>query len=418
MKQFAENTKTFAPKGRAFPVNSWRISGLWLVGSAGLVFGIVVLGGLTRLTESGLSITEWKPVTGSIPPLNQADWEAEFERYKDSPEFKLLNSNITLDEFKFIYFMEWAHRLWGRAIGLTFVIPAAYFVYARKVSGHTARRLLLISGLIGLQGFIGWWMVKSGLNQDFLHQPGAHPRVSQYRLATHLGAAFLVYIAMFNTGMDVLRESKWVKDPIKAVEHINILKNPALRSFRLAVTGLAVLAFITSMSGAFVAGLDAGLIYNSFPYMGERIVPPKSELMDPLYASDKDSSWNVFWKNMFENPTTVQFNHRVMAVSTFTATFAMHMWSLKLRPIIPRPVFRAGAIAMSLVTLQAALGITTLVYVVPISAAAAHQANALAFLTSVLVLAARLRLPRAQIEQLLRVMSKSAKPNAQTVLKP
>lgn len=396
------------PGKRPRPLNSSKGVGYWLVGSAGFVFAIVVLGGLTRLTESGLSITEWKPVTGSIPPMNEDDWLKEYELYKASPEFQILNTNMTLSEFKFIYYMEWTHRLWGRLLGLCFVLPAGYFVWARKTSAHTTGRLVLISGLIGLQGLIGWWMVKSGLDQDFIDKPNAHPRVSQYRLATHLGAAFLLYIAMINTGIQIVRESNWVKNPQMAMKEFSQLSNPAIVPFRRTVAGLVGLIFCTAMTGAFVAGLDAGLIYNSFPYMGENIVPPKGELMDPLYASDKSSNWNVLWKNCLENPTTVQFIHRCMAVTTYFAVFGMHIYSLRRRHVIPKPAIRAGGYCFLFVNLQVALGWTTLIYVVPTPLASLHQAGSMALLTAVLFLAARLKLPRSNIRYLVSALSQKA----------
>uniref|UniRef100_A0A060SZ01 ARAD1C04840p n=1 Tax=Blastobotrys adeninivorans TaxID=409370 RepID=A0A060SZ01_BLAAD len=401
--QGQQGSETNAGKKRGLPMNSSNTVGYWLVGSAGLVFGIVVLGGLTRLTESGLSITEWKPVTGALPPMNQQDWQNEFDLYRNSPEFKILNTNMTLEEFKFIYFMEWAHRLWGRAIGLTFVVPAAYFVLKRRVSAHTAKRLLLISGLIGFQGFIGWWMVKSGLDPA-LEQNGAHPRVSHYRLATHLGAAFLVYVAMLNTGFQVLRENKWIKNPEAALKEIATLSNPAIRTFKRCCTGLVGLVFITAMSGALVAGLDAGLIYNSFPYMGETIIPPTKELFSTFYSKAEGAKF--YLTNMLENPTAVQFNHRVLATTTFCATFLVHMYSLRLRPFLPRPVIKTGARAMGMVTLQAALGISTLVYVVPTPLASAHQAGSLFLLTLACILSQRLKLPRTTIKHLLTVLMK------------
>lgn len=166
-------------------LNSSKWVGYWLIGTSGLVFGIVVLGGLTRLTESGLSITEWRPVTGTLPPMNQQEWEEEFEKYKESPEFKQLNSHIDLDEFKFIFFMEWIHRLWGRAIGAVILFPAVYFMATRKTSGRVNKRLVGLLALLGFQGFIGWWMVKSGLDQEQLEARKSKPTVSQYRLTTH-----------------------------------------------------------------------------------------------------------------------------------------------------------------------------------------------------------------------------------------
>lgn len=389
------------------PINTWRPVGYWLVGMSGLVFGIVVLGGLTRLTESGLSITEWRPVTGSIPPLSRAEWEEEFEKYKSSPEFKILNSNITLSEFKFIFFMEWAHRLVGRAIGLGIVLPAAYFIFTKKTTPHVTGRIVWITALIGLQGFIGWWMVKSGLDNKFLDEPGSHPRVSQYRLTTHLAAAFVLYSTMVFTGLNILREARWIKNPAAAVKEIAMLDNPAIRRFRLFGWGLFGLVFLTAMSGGFVAGLDAGLIYNSFPYMGETIVPPSSELFDPKYSKTKpDSSWALFWRNMLENPTTVQFNHRVLATTTFFTILAFHLYSHRLRPFIPRNAMRANNIVMGFVSLQVALGISTLIYVVPTPLGAAHQAGALALLTSVIIMCARLGQPRTAQRLLMATLSK------------
>lgn len=406
-KSFSQNPLAKTPKRR--PVNTWAPVGYWLIISSGLVFGIVVLGGLTRLTESGLSITEWKPVTGSIPPLTQAEWEEEFTKYKDSPEFKLLNSNITLSEFKFIFFMEWSHRLWGRAIGLFVVLPAAYFIFTKKVTPHVTGRIGLIAGLLGLQGFIGWWMVKSGLDNKFLEEKGSHPRVSQYRLATHLFAAFLLYTAMLFTGLDIIRESKWIKSPAAAVSEIKKLDNPIIKRYRSLSRGLLGVVFLTAMSGAFVAGLDAGMIYNSFPYMGETIVPDKSELFDPSYnKQNPDSSWSLFWRNMLENPTTVQFNHRVLAVSTFCLITAFHLYSHRMRPFLPRSAYRANTAVMGLVSLQVLLGITTLIYVVPTPLAAAHQAGALALLTGVIFMCARLRQPRTAQRLLISALEKRA----------
>lgn len=245
-----------ATKSSSKRVLSARPVGLWLIGSSFLVFGIVVIGGLTRLTESGLSITEWKPVTGSIPPLTQKDWEEEFEKYRQSPEFKLLNSNMTLEEFKFIFFMEWSHRLWGRIIGLAFVIPGAYFIARGRVSVRVTKRIAAIAGLIGFQGFIGWWMVKSGLSDHFLADDGVngkykdtHPRVSQYRLATHLGLAFIVYLSMLWTGLEVLKENRLVKEPNQSLALFSQLRNPALKKYKIIAAGLLALVFTTAMSG-------------------------------------------------------------------------------------------------------------------------------------------------------------------------
>ncbi|KAF8533871.1 cytochrome oxidase assembly protein-domain-containing protein [Trichophaea hybrida] len=370
--------------------------GYWLLGSATLVFGIVVLGGLTRLTESGLSITEWKPVTGTLPPLSQQDWMDNFNKYKDSPEYRILNPNMTLDEYKFIYFMEWSHRLWGRAIGLTFVLPAIYFIVRRRVTPKVALRLLGISSMIGFQGFIGWWMVMSGLRDDLFAEPGSHPRVSQYRLTAHLGAAFTVYAAMLWSGLDILRENRFLRDPQSALTTLKSLSAPQLRIFRGLVGLLVAMVFATAMSGGLVAGLDAGLIYNEFPKMGTGYMPPTKEMMDPFYSHTEDHS-DLWWRNMLENPTTVQFQHRVAALSTFTAicaVFAYSRFNPKVAEVLPKNVRVSVMGVLHLAIMQVLLGISTLIYMVPTHLAAIHQAGALALLTGSIVLGHRVGLPK------------------------
>ncbi|KAG5984283.1 hypothetical protein E4U55_005441 [Claviceps digitariae] len=386
-QKLAKTKTAFAktnPKGVAY----------WLIGSAVSVFGIVVFGGLTRLTESGLSITEWRPVTGSLPPMSHADWESEFEKYRASPEFKLLNPHMTLDEFKKIYFMEWAHRLWGRVIGLSFVLPTIYLVARRKVTAKMAFNLVGISALIGFQGFIGWWMVKSGLKDD-LFAPGSHPRVSQYRLMTHLSTAFLCYSWMLLSGLSILRTRRLLADPRAAMTALQALKNPALNAFRRSVFAVTALTFITIMSGALVAGLDAGLIYNEFPKMGVGLTPPKSELFDKFYCRKEDGS-DLWWRNMLENPSTVQMDHRILAVSTFCAILTLFAYSRtgRVAAALPKSAKKSAMGLVHLVCLQVALGISTLIYMVPIPLAAAHQAGSLAVLTGALVLAHRLKVPR------------------------
>ncbi|KAK9472761.1 cytochrome oxidase assembly protein-domain-containing protein [Dipodascopsis tothii] len=392
-----------------------RKVGYWLLVSSGLVFGIVIVGGLTRLTESGLSITEWKPVTGSIPPLTQADWEEEFAKYQQSPEFKLLNSKMTLDEFKQIFFMEWAHRLWGRVIGLAFVLPGLYFVARGRTTSRVTWRISVIAGMIGLQGFIGWWMVKSGLDDQFLtDEKDNHPRVSPYRLVTHLGMAFVVYLSMLWTGLEVLKENRAVRDPATALKTSQLLSNPLLRKYKFLAVGLLGMVFTTAMSGAFVAGLDAGMLYNSFPYMGDSIIPPTKELMSPFYARKDDLS-DLVTRNLFENPVTVQLVHRIFAVSTFTAVCLFHLYSRSLARgtrnsvtagLLPRSVARASSGVIGFASLQVTLGICTLLYIVPTPLAAAHQAGSLALLTEVLILCMRLRKPRPELVQYLQKLAK------------
>jgi len=305
---------------------------------------------------------------------------------------------MTLDEFKQIYFMEWSHRLWGRAIGITFLLPTMYFIARRRVATHMAWKITGICGMIGFQGVIGWWMVASGLKDD-LFAPGAHPRVSQYRLTAHLGAAFAVYLSMLWCGLSILREHRMIKDPAAAQSLFQKLNTAPLRRFKILTAALFALTFTTAMSGALVAGLDAGLIYNEFPWMGLGLTPPKSELFDTFYSHTSDNS-DLWWRNMLENPSLVQLDHRILATTTFTAICAL--WSLPRfssrfqNAILKDPGLDAvrkglnGVLHLAL--LQVTLGISTLIFMVPTWLAAGHQAGALALLTGVTILASRLRI--------------------------
>lgn len=302
---------------------------------------------------------------------------------------------MTLEEFKSIYWMEWIHRLWGRAIGITFVLPAIYFVARRKVSKPMMLRLAGIAGLIGFQGLIGWWMVKSGLKDD-LFAPGSHPRVSQYRLTAHLGTAFLCYTAMLWNGLAILRTNKLLSiNPAAATETLSALSSPQLKIFKRSVAGLALLVFTTAMSGGLVAGLDAGLIYNEFPKMGLGLTPPKSELFDKFYSRDPDQK-DLYWRNALENPSLVQLDHRILATTTFTSVMALwaySKYSSAMRNLLPRAAKRGVHGVVGFVWLQVILGISTLIYLVPLPLASAHQAGSLALLTWTLVLGSRIWYP-------------------------
>ncbi len=342
-----------------------------------------------------LSITEWKPVTGTLPPSNAKGWDSEFAKYRSSPEFKHLNSHMTLDEFKSIYYMEWAHRIWGRVVGISFVLPAIYFVARRKVSAPMAAKLCGIAGLIGFQGFLGWWMVKSGLKDD-LFAPGSHPRVSQYRLTAHLGTAFICYSAMLWNGLSILRAHRLMANPEAAKAILARLGNPRMNIFRRSVGALAVLVFCTAMSGGLVAGLDAGLIYNEFPKMGLGLTPPKSELFSDFYSHTPDKS-DIWWRNPLENPSLVQLDHRILATTTFTSVMGLWAYtklSPSLKKIMPRACRKGMHGVVGFVFLQVALGISTLIYLVPVPLASAHQAGSLALLSWVLVLGSRTWIPR------------------------
>jgi cytochrome c oxidase assembly protein subunit 15 len=347
-------------------------------------------------TWISLSITEWKPVTGSVPPLSAEDWESEFAKYRASPEFIQLNPRMDLHEFKKIYWMEWTHRLWGRVIGVTILVPTIYFIARRKVAPHMALKLVGICGLIGLQGAIGWWMVQSGLKDD-LFTDGSLPRVSQYRLAAHLGTAFIAYGAMLLSGLSILREHRLIYDLVKGRDVMNALNLRPVRMFRWKSRLLTLLIFTTAMSGALVAGLDAGLIYNEFPWMGTGLTPPKEELFNPRYSRERDHS-DLWWRNMLENSSLVQLDHRILATTTFTAVIALFLnvrFSSRLKNTLPKDVKKAVNGLVHLVSLQVVLGISTLIYMVPTWLAAAHQAGALALLTGAFILGSRLKISRS-----------------------
>jgi heme a synthase len=302
---------------------------------------------------------------------------------------------MTMDEFKSIYWMEWLHRLWGRAIGITFVLPAIYFVARRQVSKPMMLRLAGIAGLIGFQGFIGWWMVKSGLKDD-LFAAGSHPRVSQYRLTTHLGTAFLCYTAMLWNGLSILRTNKLLSmSSTSAAQTLSALSSPQLKIFKRSVAALALLVFATAMSGGLVAGLDAGLIYNEFPNMGLGLTPPRSELFNSFYSRDPEQK-DLYWRNALENPSLVQLDHRILATTTFTSVMALWAYSKyspTMRNFLPRAAKRGVHGVVGFVWLQVILGISTLIYLVPLPLASAHQAGSLALLTWTIVLGSRIWYP-------------------------
>ncbi|KAI9499089.1 COX15/CtaA family [Zychaea mexicana] len=348
----------------------------WLYFNAGLVYAIVVVGGLTRLTESGLSITEWNVISGMKPPRSEQEWRDEFEKYKQFPEYKILNRHMTLDEFKNIFYWEWSHRMIGRFIGAAFILPGLYFASRGYMTRRVAKQTFGITCMLGFQGFMGWYMVKSGLNQALMEEPGAVPRVSQYRLTAHLATAFMIYAATIFVAADILRQHK-IATGTYPKETAAMLNNPVLHRFRRCGHIMGSIIFLTAMTGGLVAGLDAGLIYNEFPFMGEGIVPPKSELWSDSYVKSTDKGK---WRNLLENPTTVQFDHRTMAESTAVLTTAL--WAYSRRLPLPKNVRMAMNTMMGAVVIQVTLGISTLIYMVPIELAAAHQAGALALLTS------------------------------------
>ncbi|XP_060624169.2 heme A synthase COX15 [Anolis sagrei] len=340
-----------------------RAVGRWLLICSGTVAGAVVLGGVTRLTESGLSMVDWHLVREMKPPQTQQEWEAEFQKYQQFPEFKILNHDMTLTEFKFIWYMEYSHRMWGRLVGLAYILPAAYFWRKGYLNRSLKGRVLALCGLVCFQGLLGWYMVKSGLEE----KPDSHdiPRVSQYRLAAHLGSALVLYCYSLWTGLSLLLPQH------KLTETRHLLH---LRRF---AHGTAGLIFLTALSGAFVAGLDAGLVYNSFPKMGESWIP------DDLLA------FSPMLKNAFENPTTVQFDHRILGVSSVTAITALYLFSRKIP--LPRRTKMAVTSLLAVAYLQVTLGISTLLLYVPTPLAATHQSGSLVLLSVALWLMHELR---------------------------
>ncbi|WVF67738.1 hypothetical protein IAT40_002497 [Kwoniella sp. CBS 6097] len=361
----------------------------WLYGCSALVFGIIVIGGLTRLTESGLSIVEWQPITGILPPITKEEWDVEWEKYRLSPEGIMTNANIDMHEFKKIFYMEWGHRLAGRALGLLFVIPTVYYLTRYKLPRPIPMKLMLIGLGIGFQGALGWWMVKSGLDQSIVVDNSV-PRVSQYRLAAHLSAAILLYLGMISTAIGIQRDAKFIKNPALVSE----IALSSVKKFRGMVHTAGMLVFLTAVTGAFVAGLDAGLVYNEFPYMGDGFVPPTSELLDNKYSrtgSDK------LWRNMLENPVTAQFDHRVLAVSTFTFLMTLPFVARRL-PI--RSTRRLTNLTAAAAITQVTLGISTLLYLVPIPLAAMHQAGSVVLLTCIMALAGSIRRPSRMLPHL------------------
>ena len=327
---------------------------VWLLVVASLIVAMVLVGGATRLTESGLSIVEWKPVTGVVPPLTEGQWAQAFEAYQAIPQYRQLNAGMSLAEFKTIFWWEWSHRLLGRMIGAVYLLPFLYFLWRGGMSGELKRRLWLIFGLGTLQGAVGWWMVASGLSE--------RTEVSQYRLATHLVLALLIFAAIIWTVRRLADE------------------RPLLASVRLKAASIAllVLTFVQLYLGALVAGLRAGLVYNTWPDIDGGLIPSAARLWF-------DTPW---WRNLFENTLTVQFEHRMTAYALLVLA-VLHL----LDAIISRaaaPVINGALWLVAAVTLQGTLGILTLLNQAPIGLALSHQAVAIAVLTFAVCQAERL----------------------------
>ncbi len=328
----------------------------WLFLTCAMIFVMVVLGGVTRLTHSGLSIVEWRPLLGWIPPLSDAAWLDVFHKYQATPEYRQINSGMTLEAFKAIFWMEYVHRLWGRAIGLVFFVPFLVFAVQGRIERRLWPHLAAIFLLGAFQGLLGWIMVKSGLDQK--------PDVSPYLLASHLGTAFAIYAFIFWMALSLAYGG--ARDAKNA-------EAARLKPFAFALAGLV---FATVLAGAMVAGTDAGFAFNTFPLMDGKLVPDGLFEMRPWY------------RNFLENIETIQFTHRVLAVPTFL--LIMLFWIESRRRKLAGTAGRAANVVAGFAVLQVALGISTLLLVVPVPLAAAHQAGALALFTAVLWAAHRL----------------------------
>jgi cytochrome c oxidase assembly protein subunit 15 len=327
------------------PTRNERALGYWLLACCAILLALVMLGGATRLTGSGLSIVDWRPVTGVLPPFGEAAWLAEFEKYRQSPEYQKVNRGMSLDEFKTIFYYEYWHRVLARLLGLAFALPLAWFWLRGRVPRHLRWPLVGLLALGALQGWMGWFMVQSGLVDI--------PRVSPYRLAAHLSLALVIYACMFWLALKLL----WPQ--------------PARPTGGRTFPALLALIAITIFSGAFVAGLKAGYVYNTFPLMDGRLVPSGLLNMEPA------------WRNFFENPATVQFTHRCLAIGTLLAVFLA--WVTGLRHA-RGPARLALHVLLAITLTQAALGIATLLLFVPVWLGTLHQGGAVIVLSAVLVL--------------------------------
>lgn len=322
----------------------------WLLVCCAMIFVMVVLGGVTRLTRSGLSMVSWHPIMGIIPPIGDAQWLEEFNKYKQFPEYQKLNQGMSLHDFKFIFAFEYSHRVLGRLIGVAFLLPFLYFLIRKKIPATMTPKLIIMFALGALQGLLGWYMVKSGLVDK--------PYVSQYRLTAHLIAAMMIYAYMLWTALGLLYPTA------------NYANQSWSRSLRRFGIGLTALIIIMILSGGFVAGTHAGFILNTFPLMGDRFIPEGLFNLSPWYL------------NAFENLVTIQFNHRMIAYAL--AILIPAFWFVTRRNNLTNRTKTILNYFLIMLVIQIALGISTLLLVIPVPLAAAHQGGALLLLTAAL----------------------------------
>jgi len=329
---------------------------IWLFIVAALVFAMVVVGGATRLTDSGLSITEWKPIMGALPPMSEAAWQADFELYKQIPQYKLVNAGMTIEAFKTIFWWEWGHRLLGRIVGAAFAIPFAFFLIRRMIPRRLIWRCAAMLVLGGLQGLVGWWMVSSGLSERV--------SVAPERLMTHLGLALALFVMLIWTALDA-----WAGSP-------RVEERSPWRGWALALLGAI---FFQSLLGALVAGNDAGLVYNDWPLMNGALLPDQ-------YLG------KGLWGTLAHSQGAVQLHHRLVAYALFAAGVAVGVLTWRSRHL-PREASMAGLAVAIVVTLQAAVGVWTLMAQVPLSLGVIHQAGAAVLLAVATAFAWRVRRP-------------------------
>lgn len=337
-----------------------RQVGLWLAICAATILGMILLGGVTRLTNSGLSMVEWRPLLGIIPPLNHEQWLAVFAKYKSSPEYQIVNAGMSLDEFKYIFMYEYLHRVLGRIIGILFFVPYLYFLIKGRIPVGYRGKLALLFILGGCQGLLGWFMVKSGLVDD--------PRVSHYRLTAHLGLAVLIFGFMLWLTCSLL-------DRPPATDH-TAGQSAISRTVARVAALFAGLLYLMILSGGLVAGSRAGYAWSTWPLMGDSFIPPG------LYAT------TPLWLAAFEDITTIQFNHRMFAylLALLGAGLVVAVWR-RSQDLLAR---RAAVLLGALLTAQIVLGIYTIVHHVPIASAAAHQVVGVALFGTAIYLARRL----------------------------
>ena len=369
---------------RTSPVRPGAV-GIWLLACAALVYAMVVVGGVTRLTGSGLSMVRWHPVSGVLPPVGADAWRREFDAYRASPEYRLVNRGMSLAEFKRIFRMEYAHRMLGRGVGIAFLVPFLVFLAMRAIPQGMAPRLAGVFVLGGVQGVLGWYMVRSGLVDE--------PRVSQYRLAAHLSLAVVIYVYLLalafrllapsdpdsgpDSGPDSASDSGSDSGPGPGSDHGAAARPGPVRWLALAA---GVTVFVTLVTGAFVAGLKAGYLHPTFPKMSGHWIPPGMFELSP------------WWRSFFENPVTAQFSHRLLALASCVAVVAA--WAASLGADVSRRARLWAHASLAAAAVQVGLGISTLLLHVPVPLAAGHQAGAIALLTCLVGLYLGTRAPR------------------------